>query len=282
MGKNAGTFGGILVAAPPSQANPAPGQLAKSIGTSVAAAQVTGLGARVHEALEATYPDFLDIPSDHRAVLLKALLVHSAKWTHARDLIVETLGPNDNKLHVQQKDNIRRYLGFGAIDGDVILECANDRATLWGVGRLLSDQATTYSVPLPETMSGKARPHEIAVTVAWLAPPRVGATRYRGVQIKIVEPTESAVALAVSAASQQPDFNQTHNGTVVHRRWEGEKAAAFGANATFDIIVQRQIDDGLDPAPFAIVVTLKMAGVEEVYTQVLNRVQVKPPVPVAV
>ncbi len=282
MGKNAGTFGGILVAAPPSQANPAPGQLAKSIGTSVAAAQVTGLGARVHEALEATYPDFLDIPSDHRAVLLKALLVHSAKWTHARDLIVETLGPSDNKLHVQQKDNIRRYLGFGAIDGEVILECANDRATLWGVGRLLSDQATTYSVPLPETMSGKARAHEIAVTVAWLAPPRVGATRYRGVQIKIVEPAESAVALAVSAASQQPDFNQTHNGTVVHRRWEGEKAAAFGANATFDIIVQRQIDDGLDPAPFAIVVTLKMAGVEEVYTQVLNRVQVKPPVPVAV
>lgn len=282
MGKNAGTFGGILVAAPPSLANPLAGQLARSIGTSVAAAQVTGLACRAHEALEAVYDDFLDIPSAHRAVLIKAMLVHSAKWTSARDLIVQTLGPADGGLHVQQKDNVRRFLGFGAIDGEVILDCTDDRATLWSVGRLNSDQAHTVRVPLPAAMAGKAIPHEVAVTVAWLAPPRVGAPKYRGVQIKMIEPNDSVTALAVEAGGLQPDYNQIHNGTVAHRRWEGKKAAVFGENATFDIVIQRQIDDVIDPTPYAVVVTLKMGGVSEIYTQIRNRLAIKPPVAVPV
>ncbi len=282
MGKNAGTFGGILVAAPPAPANPVPGQLARSIGTSVAAAQVTGLACRAHEALEAVYDDFIDIPSAHRAVLLKAMLVHSAKWTDARNLIVETLGPSDGKLHVQQKDNVRRFLGFGAIDGEVILDCTEDRATLWSVGRLNSDQAHTISIPLPVAMAGKAVPHEVAITVAWLAPPRVGAPKYRGVQIKLIEPHDSASMLAVAAGGLQPDYNQIHNGTVAHRRWEGEQAAAFGENAAFEIVVQRQIDDVIDPTPYAVVVTVKMDGVTEIYSQIMNRLAIKPPVAVPV
>lgn len=282
MGKNAGTFGGILVAAPPTATNPAAAPLARSIGTSVAAAQVTGLACRAHEALEAVYDDFLDIPSAHRAVLLKAMLVHSARWTEARDLIVETLGPASGKFSVQQKDNVRRFLGFGAIDGDVILDCAEDRATLWSVGRLNSDQAHTVRVPLPVAMVGKATPHEVAVTVAWLAPPRIGAPKYRGVQIKMIEPKESAAALAVTAGGRQPDYNQIHNGTVAHRRWEGDKAAVFGQDATFDIVIQRQVDDVIDPTPYAVVVTLKMTGVAGIYTQVRNRLAIKPPITVPV
>lgn len=282
MGKNAGTFGGILVATPPAPASLNPGALARSIGTSVAAAQVTGLACRAHEALEAVYDDFLDIPSAHRAVLLKAMLVHSARWTEARDLIVEILGPSSGKLHVQQKDNVRRFLGFGAIDGEVILDCADDRATLWSVGRLNSDQAHTIRVPLPAAMAGKAVPHEVAVTVAWMAPPRIGAPKYRGVQIKMIEPNDAAAMLAVSAGGLQPDYNQIHNGTVAHRRWEGSKAAAFGDAATFDIVVQRQIDDVIDPTPYAVMVTLKMAGVAEIYSQVRNRLAIKPPIAVAV
>ena len=130
-------------------------------------------------------------------------------------------------------------------------------------------------------MAGRAVPHEVCVTVAWLAPPRIGAPKYRGVQIKIVEPNEAAAMLAVKADGLQPDYNQIHNGTVVHRRWEGDQAAAFGENATFDVIVQRQIDDFADLTPYAIVASGKMAGVNEVYTQVRDRLAVRPRVPVA-
>ena len=55
-------------------------------------------------------------------MLLKALLVHSARWTPARDLIVEVLGPANKKHHVRQKDNIRRYLGYGAVDVGTVLD----------------------------------------------------------------------------------------------------------------------------------------------------------------
>ena len=279
--RNAGAFGGVLVAAPPDPRVARSDAMGKSIGTSVASALTTGLAARAHEALEAVYDDFLDIPSAHRAVLLKALLVHSARWTQARDFIVETLGPADNKLHVRQKDNVRRYLGFGAIDGDMILDCADDRATLWSVGRLGSDQAHTVRIPIPAGMAGRALPHEVCVTVAWMAPPRIGAPKYRGVQIKIVEPHDANAMLAVSADSQQPDYNQTHNGTVVHRRWEGDRAAVFGENTSFDVIVQRQVDDFADLTPYAVVATVKMAGVNEIYTQVRDRLALRPRVPVA-
>jgi hypothetical protein len=94
-------------------------------------------------------------------LLLKGLLVHCARWTEARDLIIEILGPPQANQHVRQKDNVRRYLGYGAIDGGIILNCATDRATLWAVGTLAREQGHNFSLPLPAAMSGKAQLHEL-------------------------------------------------------------------------------------------------------------------------
>jgi hypothetical protein len=85
---------------------------------------------------------------------------------------------------------------------------------------------------------------------------------------------------AVTAAGDQPDSNQAHRGTVIHRRWEGEKAAALGDDATFELMIQRQPDELDDLVPYGIVVTVNMPGVAEVYTQVQNRVLIKPKIPV--
>jgi hypothetical protein len=104
--------------------------------------------------------------------------------------------------------------------------------------------------------------------------------KYRGVRLKIVEPAGPAETFAVKAASDQPDTNQAHRGTVIHRRWEGTKAAAFGANANFEVMIQREPDETDDPTPYAVIVTLTMPGIEEVYTQVMARVAIKPKVPV--
>lgn len=275
--KNVGAFSGIEVAAPapPGAANP--DRRSQTVGTSVAAALMSGLAGRAHEALEAAYDDFVAIPGSQRAVLLKALLVHCARWTSARDLIIDILGPADNRQHVRQKDNVRRYLGFGAVDPAVVLGCTNDRATLWAVGQLGREEANTFSVPLPSAISGKALPHEISATVAWFAPPKVGAVNYRGVRLKLVEPDDRE-KLAVSATGEQPDINQTHRGTVIHRRWTGDRAAALGENATFEFMVQRQPDEMDDPMPFALIVTVMMPGVAEIYSQVRARVGVQPKV----
>jgi hypothetical protein len=275
MGPGANSLGGIRVAVPPNPPNMR--LTGRTIGTSVAAALTTGIAARCHEVLEAAYENFATIPGTQRALLLKALLVHCARWTDARDLIIEVLGPADAKQHVRQKDNVRRYLGYGSIDGNIVLNCAADRATLWAVGSLSRDQGHAFSIPLPATLSGKAQHHELAATVSWFAPPKIGSSKYRGARLKLLEPTK-IMALGISASKSQPDTNQTHRGTVIHRRWSGSKAAALAVDDTFPVIVQREPDEFDEPIPYAIVTTIAMAGVGDIYAQVRARVTVKPKV----
>lgn len=275
-------FGGIVVATPPASTAVTLDATTHSVGTSVAAATTTGIAARAHEAMEAAYDDFLTISGAQRALFLKALIVHCARWTTARDLIIQVLGPADSKQNVRQKDNVRRYLGYGAIDAAMMLNCANDRATLWAVGTLQREKSARFSLPLPAVMSGKPQLHEISATVAWFAPPKVGATNYRGIRLKLKESESSTAMLAVKATGAQPDTNQTHRGTVIHRRWEGQQAAAFAADANFELTVQREPDEIGDPANYAIVVTIKMSGVAGIYEQVRSRVALKPKVRVRV
>lgn len=130
-------------------------------------------------------------------------------------------------------------------------------------------------------MTAKAQPHGLSATLAWFSPPKPGAVAYRAVRMKIIEPTQLGTA-GIKASGLQPDPNQAHKGTVVHRRWDGDKAAAMAVNGFFDLDIQREADDGDTPANFAIVVTLEMPGEVDVYTQVLSRVAVKPQVPVSI
>ena len=278
---NAAHFGGVAVAAPQSATSLSPDVVARTVGTSVAAALATGLAARAHEALEAAYPDFSALPRSQRAVLLKSLLVHSAEWTHARDLLVEVLGPLGAKFHYRQKDNVRRYLGYGALEPEKIINCATDCATLWAVGTITSNQGKRFQIPWPSAMSGKAIPHGISATLSWFTPPRPGSVSYRSVRMKIAEP-EQLGAAGVSASGLQPDSKQAHKGTIVHRRWMGTKAAAIAHDGYFELDVQRELDDIEGTSDFAIVVTLEMQGEVEIYDQVLNRIALKPAVVIAV
>jgi hypothetical protein len=206
-------LGGVTVASPSAAAAMMPNQVGRSVGTSVAAATLTGLAARLHEVLEACYADFTQLSSRRRAVLLKALLVHGARWSAARDLIIEVLGPADGRQHVRQKDNVRRYLGYGAVDADAVLACAEDRATLWSVGELGSEQGHAFSVPLPAAMSARAQAHEISITVAWFAPPRVGAAAYRGARLRLVNPETGVELFAVA-----PDKAQHRTRSILIRQ----------------------------------------------------------------
>ncbi len=117
---------GLKVAAP--SGNGAEGY---TNGTSAATALASRTCHQIHDALEAAYGEaFTALSHMQRAVLLKALLVHSAAWPKdGSALIKQILGPDDNKKHVQQKDNIRRFLGYGLADPDLAIACVDDRAT---------------------------------------------------------------------------------------------------------------------------------------------------------
>jgi hypothetical protein len=247
-------------------------------GTSAAAALASRTAHRIHDALEATYGNvFRDLTTLQRAVLLKALLAHPARWPEdSAALIRTTIGPADPKKHVQQKDNIRRFLGFGCVDADDAVACASDRATFWAAGTLDPDKIAVINVPVPAVMGGKAQPHAVAATLAWFAPTSPGRKSYRAVRLKILEP-DGLADLRVKAHSNQPDSNQTNRGTLFTRCWSGDKAPIVGANMSIPFTVQRDPDQGNvidDPVPYGLAVTLTMPGVVEIYEQVRQRLTI--------
>ncbi|CCW18785.1 hypothetical protein EBBID32_31400 [Sphingobium indicum BiD32] len=275
-----GRAAGLKVAAPPARGI----ENAESYtnGTSAATALASRTCHRIHDALEAAYPNFMALTHLQRAVILKALLVHPARWPEdAAELIKGTIGPVGGH-HTHIKDNIRRFLGYGYVDAEDAVACAADRATFWAVGALQPDRIATISVPVPVAIGGQPRPHHVAATLAWFTPVAPGRKSYRSVRLKLLEP-DNLGALSVTPSKHQPDTNQTNRGTVFMRCWTGDKAPAVTANMTIDLVVQRDPDPGTpidEPVPFGLAVTLAMPGIVEIYDQVRQRLAIPQQQPV--
>lgn len=271
---------GLLVAAPPSASGRSFGYTS---GTSAATALASRTAHRIHDALASAYPEeFGRLSQLQRAALIKALLVHPARWPdETAALIKATIGPADGRKHVAQKDNIRRYLGFGFVDADEAIACADDRATFWAVGELGPELTTTVHVPVPLAIGGQTRPHSISATLAWITPVFPGRKTYRSVRLKLLEPTGLG-DLRIEPRKEQPDRNQANRGTVFTRCWEGEHAPVVAPGATFDLVVQRDLDQGavIDEAvPFGLAITLTMPGIITIYDEVRARVGIAPRIP---
>jgi hypothetical protein len=272
---------GLKVAAPPRDGRENSDGFTN--GTSAATALASRTGHRIHDALEAAYGDgFRGLSHIQRAVLLKSLLAHPARWPDdTATLIRATIGPSDGRQHVRQKDNIRRFLGYGLVAGDDAVACAADRATFWAVGTLRRDKIVPIAIPVPAAIGGQARPHALSATLAWFTPVSPGRKSYRSVRLKLLEPAEIG-PLGVVAHSNQPDTNQTNRGTLFTRCWSGSKAPVVGPDMSILLTVQRDPDQGTpidEPIPFGLAVSLAMPGVIEIYEQVRQRLDLPLRVP---
>ncbi|MBI4000558.1 MAG: S8 family peptidase [Nitrospira defluvii] len=269
---------GLKVAAPPRNGVESVEHFTN--GTSAAAALASRACHQIHDSLEAAYgEEFTSLSQAQRATLLKALLVHTASWPLVTSqLIKEVLGPADNRLHVRQKDNIRRFLGYGFVDADAAISCTEDRATFWATGNLPREQAVTVQVPIPICINGQARHHALFGTLAWFTPVLPGRQSYRAVRLTLTESDELS-ALRVESSRVQPDHNQSRRGTVFSRRWEGAAAPIVGANQVVTLTVQREPDQGStidEDIPFAVAVTLTMPGIAQIYNEVRARLAIAP------
>lgn len=269
---------GLRVAAPPRAGGTSWEHY--TCGTSAASALASRTAHRIHDALEDAYGDaFLSLPNEQRAVLLKSLLVHTATWpSDSAALIKRVLGPADWRQSVRQKENIRRFLGYGVVSADAAVTCAADRATFWAVGSLAREKRCTITVPLPQCMSGQARPHSMTATLAWFTPVHPGRQSYRSVKLSLIAPDDFS-ELRVLPAKEQPDLNQASKGTVFSRRWDGDKAPALTARSTIELSVQREPDRGLRSdslVPFGVAVTVTMPGIVEIYEQARIRLGIRP------
>ena len=266
---------GLKVAAPPVAGRE--NQDGYTNGTSAAAALASRTSHEIHDALEAEYgAEFLAMPPLQRAVLLKALLVHPARWPRdLAQLIKDTVGPWGRGQAPRQKDNIRRFIGYGMVDSQDAVACAADRATFFAVGSLHRDRSVTIAVPVPLAIGGKAQPHSLSATLAWFTPVSPGRKSYRSCRLKILKPA-SIGELGVSPHGWQPDENQINRGTIFSRCWEGSDAPVVTANMTVPLTVQRDPDQGAtvdDAVTFGLAVTLAMPGEVALYDEVFARVR---------
>lgn len=269
---------GLKVAAPPRVGDEA--SEGYTNGSSAAAALASRTCHRIHDALEQAYGEpFLQLPTRQRAVLLKALFAHTARWPEdTAALIKSTLGPSDNRQHARQKDNIRRFLGYGMVDADAAIACADDRATFWAVGELSGEDLVRVPVPVPMAIHGQAKPHAVSATLAWFTPVRANCRAYRIVRLKLLKPDEIATLGLEDSYGCQPDQNQGRRGTLYSQRWQGKKAPAVDDDMVLRLSVQREPDQGGvridEPVSFALAVTLTMPGAVKIYEQVRQRLQI--------
>lgn len=266
-------FWGLKVAAPQG--------LHFTVGTSAATALATHSAHRIFDALEDAYPQLIrPMPLFQRAVLLKALLVHSASWRGSQDFIRPIVDPTLSLHHEHWRREVSRHLGFGFVDPEDAIACAGERATMWATGTLGPEASLTFDLPVPTAVTTRATLREVRATLAWFTPIRPGHLAYRAVKLKIgsLDPPSLQV-VGVGTTTGQPSNSQSENGTIIHRRWTDSRVGDAGGGTTLPIQVQRERDQGTpvdEPIPFGLAVTIEMPGEVQVYDQVLANIQVKP------
>lgn len=277
---NPSRFWGLKVAAPNGDA--ATGTHF-TIGTSGANALATHTAHRIFDGLERAYPQLIGpMPFAERATLIKAMLVHCASWRDAERFIRPVVDPDGTMHHEHWRREVCRHLGYGFMDPDDAVACADDRATLWATGSLGPEAAIAFDVPVPALLGAQADHREVRVTLAWMAPVRPGHLAYRAVKLKVAALGSDALdSVGITTTMGQPTNSQSEGGTIIHRRWCDAKIGDLAGGPTFPLQIQREKDQGLpidEPVPFGLAVTIEMPGAAQIYAQVRNQILLQPQV----
>jgi hypothetical protein len=271
---------GLKAAAPDVQGQGALNQVSLTAGTSAATALATRAGARIFEALMDQEGGSLlsDIDPQFYAVVVKALLLHSARWSGNDEMLKDICGPDDTRRHIERAENSARFIGFGIPDIEQALECSKNRATLVGAGVLAPDSAHSYLIPLPACLEGVTDPRSLSVTIAWISPIKPGHQSYRGVRLEAAPMDPSIQVLGVQRRRSQPADPSVKRGTIFHEHFEGESAIAFVNDGHLALRVWCKEDAGVADGMlvrYGIAVTIKAGDALPIYQQIQERLRVR-------
>lgn len=245
-------------------------------GTSNSAAlasRAAALAFDVVETIRAPRPGLL--PPAFDAVIIKALLAHGASWGKNRG---DLLALRPDLLEWRQKrEFVARWLGYGAADVDRALYCAENRATLLGVGEVGDGNALVFEMPLPPGLSAQAISRRLVITLAWFSPTNSLHQAYREARLWVSPPTEELRVKRLECVD-----DHANRGTLQHELLEGNEATPFVDGAKLQFKVNCAADAGKleHMVPFAICVSLEVpveSGIS-IYQQV--RARVTPPIAV--
>jgi hypothetical protein len=245
---------GARVAAPGTQ----PGTLATTLhatGTSVA----TAIGG--HHAghlldtlarLRTLHGDALP-GEDLDFVLVKAALVHAARWGTARTLVDQA----QHELGRQHdREAVARIAGYGYANPNSALVCDEHRVTALSAGRITDGEAHVYRLPLPPSLNASAEHRRVTLTLAWLTPINPFHRAYRRAALTL-EPLGFKDLLG-----ERSDLGMraARRGTVQHEVLDGARAVPYAPGSSLELAVSCRADAGtLDEAvPYAVIVTLEV------------------------
>ena len=135
------------------------------VGTSQAAPRVSRIAAMVWRQLS-------EIITDVDPNLVRAVLANSAYFPDGSGTRIDTL---------QDKDRLRRVMGYGLPDEDVCLQSGDRRVTLVAQESLGLDTLALYEVPIPDEFRQADGRKRIIVALAFDPPVRRRRAEYIGV-----------------------------------------------------------------------------------------------------
>lgn len=191
--------------------------------------------------------------SSFDAVLLKAALVHGARWGQAHaahDIAQQELQGRRNR------DTTSRMVGYGRSEAGGVLICDDHRVTVIAANPIVADDEHVYQFPLPPSLASNTERRRVAVTLAWLTPISSSNRLYRRAALK-------AIPLGLRdffGARSDTIEHSSRRGTVQHDVFEGRRAVPFAPGASIDVVVScREDAPSLDvPVPYALMVTLEV------------------------
>ena len=251
---------------------------ALTAGTSAATALATRAAHRIFDVLLDADGGSLhgDLDPQYYAVVVKAMLVHRAKWGSRADILDRLYGPRGQGQHVARRDNITRLLGYGFPDVEEALSCTPHRATLLGHGTISAREANVHRIPLPLSLERVAEPRKATVTVAWLSPVNPRHRMYRQAKLEVDAATKLETAAGVKKSSRQPWHTTVSRGAVTHDWYEGERAVSFVDDGHVSLrIFCREQAGALDrPVRYGAAVTIEAGDGIRVYEEIRARLGV--------
>ncbi len=223
---------GIKVAAPAGINN-----VVYSKGTSNSTAIVSHTLGKLHEQFLANEELKQIVDTNYFPVVAKSLIVHSASWNkEVYDFIGNSLDTKENK-----RDAITRFMGYGQIEPNRIIECTDKRVTLIGFGNLKPENASIYELPLPNALSGTVLWKKLIVTLSWLTPINCDNLIYRTHKLWFDFPNNELDNKLKATRSFYND-DTVRRGTLQHEIFYGDKATAFADNTNLKIKVNCKTD----------------------------------------
>lgn len=238
-------------------------------GTSHAAAIASHGAGRIYEMLEELREEQGNEPSpDFDAVLIKTLLVHSASQGENSAAYEHLKNPVNSRKF---KKYLSRYLGYGSINVDRILECTRVRATAIGYGRIAQKYRHHFSFPLPAGVSI----HDylkLTVTLAWFSPINPLHIRMRRAKLRF---TGASLRGNEGHRRQESDWQQVLKGTVQHEIFSLEKSNLPEEELTLFVECAPGAGNLDTEIPYGLAVTLEIAEQEELdlYQMVQSRIR---------